>query len=236
MTRLYLPPSLATGPQTLAPEREHYLRNVLRLKDGAPVTVFDGDGVLADARVTRDGRNLALTIERLLPALAPPATRLHLAFALLKGKASEQVLRRATELGATDLWPLYTDHTAVPRKLLATADSAHQLGIIISACEQCGQNQLPNLHPGQSLDALLNDLPATQVLFADMNTEDFPASLSPRDSMLIIGPEGGWSERERTLAIASDLRGVNLGSLVLRAETAPIVGLAMLTMALRAPS
>ncbi|MFK7912379.1 MAG: 16S rRNA (uracil(1498)-N(3))-methyltransferase [Pseudomonadales bacterium] len=233
MKRLYLPPPLRQGPQSLTPDREHYLRNVLRLKSGAQIQVFDGTGVAATATAEANGRKLSLTVAQLQPArdTGQPAT--HLAFALLKGKANEQVLRKATELGATDLWPLYTDHTDVPRKLLTSANGDHQQAIVISACEQCGQNHLPRLHPGQTLDTLLEQAPVAQMLFADMDAEHFPAQLPAADSMVIIGPEGGWSDRELDLVKARAIRRVNLGDLVLRAETAPLVALSMLTMARR---
>lgn len=231
MKRLYLPAPLTPGPQALASDREHYLRNVLRLKDGAPLQVFDGCGLAATAQVISEGRKLVLTIEEILPVSTDAGPATHLAYALLKGKANEQVLRKATELGVTDLWPLYTDHTDVPRKLLANAHGDHQRAIVISACEQCGQNRLPQLHPGQTLEALLQQRPVADLWFADMDAKPFPAQTAATDSMIIIGPEGGWSERERTLATTAGATTVNLGDFVLRAETAPIVALAMLSMA-----
>lgn len=226
--RLYLPAPLTAGTQALEKDRQHYLKNVLRIRDGATLTVFDGLGSHAQARVSLQGRALSLNVEEPLRPQAREEPRVHLAFGLLKGKAMEQVLRKSTELGATDLWPLYTDHTHVPKRALQQTGGEHWHNILVSAAEQCGQNYLPTLHDGQHFAEMLANPPARQMLLTDASGGQWPADLPYADTLLLIGPEGGWSEPELTQATATGIATVNLGPLVLRAETAPLAALATL--------
>jgi 16S rRNA (uracil1498-N3)-methyltransferase len=226
--RLYLPGPYTRGPAALDPSRTHYLKSVLRLRDGAAVLLFDGAGQTASATARHSGRDLMLEIEAVHPPEAAPAPRIHLAWGLLKSKAQEQLLRKATELGATDLWPVYTDHTHEPRKALPAANDARAHAVIASAAEQCGQNWLPALHPGRDLRDLLAALPATARLAMDQHGSDWPHALPQTDTLLLVGPEGGWSDAERAAFDAADVGRVQLGPLVLRAETAPLVALSHL--------
>lgn len=226
--RLYLPGPYAPGPVALDPSRAHYLKSVLRLRDGAAVTLFDGAGQTASATTRHSGRELALVIETVSPPAPAPGPRIHLAFGLLKSKGQDQLLRKCTELGATDLWPVYTEHTHEPRKALPTADDPRALAVIASAAEQCGQNWLPTLHAGRDLAALLTELPASLALAMDQHGRDWPRALPEADTLLLVGPEGGWSDHERTVFDRAEIARVHLGPLVLRAETAPLVALSQL--------
>lgn len=229
--RLYLcldrdpPPAL-----TLDRERAHYLTRVLRLRRGEDVEVFDGRGrawraSLADA----SARTATLQVGEQLADEPAPAPRLHLVQGLLKGGSMDLVVQKATELGATDLWPVHADRSNVPadaerqqRKL------AHWQRVIESAAEQCGALHLPQLHPVQDLAGFLAAPPAADLLVLDPGAPPLPLTLPRRDSAVLIGPEGGWSEPERLALARSGAAWHGLGVRILRGETVPLAALAAL--------
>lgn len=229
--RLYLPPPLASG-QTLALDRDraHYLSRVLRLRPGTEIECFDGAGGAWRARLDEAGRRATvLTLEEALPYQAPPTPTLHLVQGLLKGAAMDQVVQKAVELGATDLWPVVAERSNLPdaddrlaRKRL------HWQRIIESAAEQCGARHLTRLHPVQTFSRWLQTPPNAALILLDPGAERLPVATPRSPLAVLVGPEGGWSEAERRAAAAAGARLHGLGSRVLRAETAPLAVLAAL--------
>ena len=231
--RLFLEGPLAIGERSLPAPRAHYLKNVLRVRSNSPLQLFDGTGALAEASVVRLGREVAIAINSVRQLPAPPAPQVHLACAILKGKAMDQVLRKSTELGVSHLWPFFSEHTDVPRRAVSARTRSHWQSVIISAAEQCGQNFLPHLAPVSALAELTASAPVAQRLFTDASGAPWPKNLAPVDTMVFVGPEGGWSSQELTAAAAAGIPQVSLGPLVLRAETAPLVALTTLAVSWR---
>lgn len=231
--RLFLPAPLQTGEHTLGADRAHYLKNVLRVRDDSELMVFDGTGCMASASVRRQGKDLSLHISSVTQAPLPNGPQVHLAFGLLKGKAMEQVLRKSTELGVTHLWPMYTDHTDVPKRALTQGAEDHWRAVLISAAEQCGQNYLPLLGAVRPFSELLASPPVSQRLCTDASGTDWPANLPRADTLLYVGPEGGWSSQELQSMEAAAVPMINLGPLILRAETAPLVAITTLSVGWR---
>ena len=170
------------------------------------------------------------------PAPAHPVT---LAMALLKGDAFDDVLRRATELGVDAILPLLAEHGEGklpddPERALRRQD--HWRSIAVSACEQCGRDWVPTVFPARTALswlgtaagddmglALLLEPTAMQGMADLVGRVDGPVTLA-------IGPEGGWSGPERRRAREHGVTEVALGTPVLRAETAPVAALAMLSL------
>jgi len=226
---LYLPPPLSAGTeQVLDPDRAHYLTRVLRLPRGAGLICFDGTGTAYQATLSRiQGKTAALQIEAEVERRPAPDRRLHLVQGLLKGAAMDEVIQKATELGATDLWLIAADRSNValsPDRLDRKRD--HWQRIVESAAAQCRQLHLPRLQGPLELAACLAALAGTALLMLDPGAPPLPQALPMGNLALLVGPEGGWSDLERKLAADHGVHRYGLGSLILRAETAPLAALA----------
>jgi len=232
--RLYVDAHLAPDVDlTLDPDRSHYLCRVLRQRRGERVELFRGDGLAYDAEiVTTDPRACDVRVGPIVAREAAPRVRLHLAPALMKGDRIDFVLQKATELGVTDIRFTETEHTVVhiegPR---VERRETHWRGVIVSAAEQCGRLWLPTLHAPQPFAELLRRRDVAQTLLLDPGAAPLGGATPLVDTMLLIGPEGGFSDAEREAALASGARAVGLGRLVLRTDTAPIAAIAVLRQA-----
>jgi len=229
-TRLYVPTSLAVPTLGLEAGRTHYLRHVLRLEKGARVAVFNAsDGEYA-ARIEGFGKGwctLAIEEKRREPASEPD---LWLVFAPIKRARLDFIAEKATELGVSGLWPVYTQHTIVGRvnqeRLMATA---------IEAAEQSERLSIPEIFEPVKLDEALARWPkGRRLIFCDESGGGGPIAdvLAAQDltqpHAILTGPEGGFARDEldaiRKLPFAT---AVGLGPRVLRADTAALAALAI---------
>ncbi len=206
----------------------HHLVRVRRLRRGAPVEVFDGAGRVWSA-VVEDAKAqaCALKVGPLLSETAPPRVRIELAVALLKGDAMDRMLRTATELGVDDIRPLLSGRSQVGRER-ADSRRKHWRRILISAAEQCRRDHLPALHPAQAFDDFLDHSNPAACLLLRPWAPALPMRLPHQSSTLLIGPEGGWTDAEVERTEQLGIRAFSMGSLILRAETAPVAALAAL--------
>lgn len=207
------------------PGQAHYLGTVMRRGPGEALRIFNGrDGEwLARIEAIRKDR-ATLLVERLLRPQSPEPN-LWLLFAPLKRDATDMLVQKATELGASALMPVLTERTNTERVNLTRLAA-----IAMEAAEQSERLTVPALHPPRKMADLLGDWPDLRPLVAAIERTDAPPP--PRglaSAALLIGPEGGFSPgevdllRSRTFLVAA-----SLGPRVLRAETAAIAGLALL--------
>lgn len=233
--RLFVEMPLAAGADVApSPEQAHYLRDVLRLKPGARVLLFNGrDGEWAGevAEVTKK-------VVRLIAAEQTrrqrPVPDLHYLFAPLKRARLDYMAQKATEMGASMLRPVITRHTIAERvnldRLRANA---------IEAAEQCGLLGIPDVEPPSKLGAVLDAWdPARPLIYCD---EAAPIA-SPLDALariprgplaLLIGPEGGFAPEERDgLRARPFVTVISLGPRVMRADTAAVAALAVVNAAI----
>lgn len=229
--RLYLAPPWPIDQQvTLDDAQSHYLSRVLRLDAGRQVTVFDGLGNAASGTVVESGKRTT----RLALTSASPATdkesplNTHLAVGISRGERMDWVLQKATELGVTTISPLFTERTEVRLKGDRLEKKiAHWQQVIISACEQCQRNRLPELRaPVNFADFIQQPMQGLALLLHHRESQSLRQLPRPDALTLLIGPEGGLSETEIEQAMQRhQFRPVALGPRVLRTETAPIVAL-----------
>ena len=228
--RLFLPGPLgdqATVTTTAA--QAHYLAHVMRRGVGDRLRVFngsDGEFVATISDLRRDHAALAIG-EQSRPQ--PREPDLWLIFALLKRGPTELIVQKATELGASALLPAFTTRTNADRTNLDRLTA-----IATEAAEQCGRLTVPTLRPPRALSAILADWPAGRRLIACFErAADLPMPRSNNEpSALLIGPEGGFTDTELdALQARPFVLPVTLGPRLLRAETAAIVGLALLQLA-----
>jgi 16S rRNA (uracil1498-N3)-methyltransferase len=229
--RLFVEAELAAGRTLeLAAEQAHYLKTVLRLKEGACIALFNGKAGEWLARIERFGRGAcAVALETQTRPQTPDAD-LWLVFAPIKRARIDFLVEKATELGVSALHPVMTRYTMVERVNLArlTANA-------IEAAEQSERLSVPQIHAPQKLDHLIAAWDGSRRLMLCDESGTAPpvaAALKTAHSgpwAVLVGPEGGFAETE-----LDDLRKlpfvcpVSLGPRVLRADTAALAGLAVL--------
>jgi len=226
--RLFVSAPLAEGAEVHAtPGQAHYLGTVMRRGVGAPVRLFNGEDGEWQARLASIKRDRAvLAVETRLRAQAAEPD-LWLAFALLKRDATDLVARKATELGVSALLPVTTERTNAER-----VNAARLTAIATEAAEQSERLTVPRIAPVQRLVDLLSEWSPERTLFAAVERSDAKPLRPGRSTSiaaLLVGPEGGFGERELdALRARPFVVPVSLGPRILRAETASIAGLALL--------
>jgi 16S rRNA (uracil1498-N3)-methyltransferase len=228
-------PEAAPGARLHLPEHTaHHAREVLRLRAGAPVRIFDGDGNEYDAAL--DSVSRSLVTARLGGAVAPQPEsplRVTLAISPLKGDLMEWVIQKATELGVAEVRPVITTRTdAVARPALRGSRQERWEKVASGASEQCGRAVVPRIGATTTLGALLSEeFDGFRMVLA---TGEAPRlhSLAVRHAsvLALIGPAGGFDPHEAASLHASRVAPVSLGPRVLRAETAAIAAVAALQM------
>lgn len=215
---------------TLEAEPSRHLYQVLRLKPGAPLYLFDGSGRDFAASISRSGKaGVEVSVQTGGAPEPPPPLVIRLLQGISKGERMDYVLQKAVELGVEELVPLFTEHTVVKLDQARTARRLeHWQRILIGACEQSGRSRLPRLEPPQALDRQLEREPAGLRLVLDAAATTSLAALAPPRPLvtLLVGPEGGLSEREIQNAQAAGFTPVRLGPRILRTETAPLAAIA----------
>jgi 16S rRNA (uracil1498-N3)-methyltransferase len=218
--RIYTPDPLVDAV-TIAGEEFHHAAHVVRLRQGEEVELFDGKGQATNGVVQSIGTtNLIVQIGA--PIDSREATvAIHLAMSIIHLEKFELVLQKATELGVRSIIPMETDRQDI-RKERYRGKHERWEKIIFEATKQCGRAVIPTLEEPTSFDHVMQR--ENKILFdADINPN---SALSPQPSVLLIGPEGGWSEREIALAKEHGAAFERLGERRLRAETAAIVACA----------
>ena len=232
--RFYAPPS-AFADQTvhLTADEARHLRDVLRLKTGDEVYVFNGVGgefrcIVSSTR--RDSAELRVEAE-VEPAKPESQLQLSLCVALLKGEKFDLVVQKATELGVKKVVPVITRYADIHLRDAADATKrvARWQRIALEAAKQSGRALVPEVSAPLPFESLLartsNDL---CVMFSERGGGPL-SSLNPSQNVTaVVGSEGGWADEEIEHARAQDFQIVTLGGRVLRAETAAIAVTALL--------
>jgi len=224
--RFHAPPSAFTKTTiTLAGDEARHLREVLRLKTGDEVYVFDGLGhefrcTVSNAR--RDSSELHIEAE-IEPAKPESQLQLNLCVALLKGEKFDLVVQKATELGATKVTPLITRHADI--RLRDAADATKRVTrwqrIAMEAAKQSGRAFVPEISLPLAFEAAL-EVDGVGVMFSERGGSGLESLSATNAITALVGSEGGWADEEIEAAKARNFHIVTLGGRVLRAETAAI--------------
>lgn len=231
----FFAPDAGAGDSTIAlPDEEaRHLVQVLRLRTGDAVRVFDGRGREWQAVVERiERRGVWVMLGEEVAGAPEPRTRITLAAAILKGDRMDEVVRDAVMLGVAAIQPVIAARTEISAAAVARSGrAARWQRVAVASAKQCGRARLPVIHPPSTLDEvcagdglrLMLVEPSTRA--RGVSLRDVPSSAS---ATLLIGPEGGWTGDEVETAAARGAILLTLGSQTLRADAAPIVALTAL--------
>lgn len=204
----------------------HQWTRVLRFQPGQQLALFDNQARERLYEVLAIGNNaVQLQLKTDLVAQVPKGD-LYLCFSMLKKDKNEWVLQKATELGVRHFVPILSDRTEK-----TGFDMERAQKVVVEASEQCGRADIPRVREPLTLETALKELaPLADLYIAEQHNSQSPAS-DPQSSALavFIGPEGGWSEREKALFSENQMKHIALSGFTLRAETACIVAVAILT-------
>lgn len=230
--RIHVAASFPVGGDVVLPENAaRHVALVLRLREGTPLTLFDGAGIEASAVLSEVGRKRVVAqIEAVREGRGESPLSVHLGQAISKGDRMDYAIQKAVELGVAAMTPLYVEHGDVRLKGDREAKKlAHWQGVAASACEQCGRAVVPPVHPPQTLTAWLAARDETLRLVLHPATDDNWCQRDTIDTAaLLIGPEGGLSDTEIEAARSAGFQPLTLGPRILRTETAPVVALTLL--------
>lgn len=236
--RFFIPASDLAGDQVrLGPEQSHQVCHVLRLKAGDSVVVLDNSGVEYDVTLTAVSRAEAVgLITGQRPAAGEPAAELVLFQSLLAREKFEWVLQKGTEVGVAQFVPVLTDRSLLRAKVVEDSKMDRWRRIVMEAAEQAHRGRVPKISQivsfGEAVDQLVG-------FDRRLIAAPFRETVSLREALegtggkpvsvaLMIGPEGGFTQEEMTLAREKGVAPIRLGPRVLRTETAAIVAAALI--------
>ena len=243
MHRFYVPPN-DWNPTALVLRgaEAHHCRDILRLKRGDKIVLFNGRGSEVTAEITSIA-NAQIHLRKLHEATTPPLRcRITLAQAIPKGKNMDLIVQKAVEIGASEIAPLISDRTIVhlDEESAAQKQSKWQT-IAIEAAKQCGQNWLPEVRRPQKLaeffqrvslvdlqliGSLQSDAQHLKKILSEYSSQH---GRLPTSVLMLVGPEGDFTPAELALARSRGCRPITLGPIILRVETAAIYCLSIVS-------
>ncbi len=227
--RLYVETPLQAGAEVaLTREQSHYLLNVMRVKEGGAVLLFNGRNGEWRAEIVKTGKKVCVLSLRTQTREQDYVPDLELWFAPVKRAATDAIVQKATELGAAAIRPVLT------RRTIATKVREDRLrATVIEAAEQCGRLTVPDVLAPLDLAEALSRLGERKLLFCDEGGNAPPARAALTGESrgawaVLIGPEGGFEPAERAMLQAQDrVVAVSLGPRIMRADTAAIAALSL---------
>lgn len=241
MARFYCPLPLVPGQVVDLPPTAARHVQVLRMQPGHTLTLFNGEGGEFSAEVQHMGRSdVRVVVGEHRDVECEAAIQVHLAVGMPANERMDWLVEKATELGVHRISPLMTERSVI--RLTgerAEKKQMHWQAVAASASEQCGRNRVPVIDMPERLDAWLAKQTAQAgvvqgVLSLHASTQPLQVlrgSAEPKSWVLLSGPEGGLTDTEDAAARTKGFAAVSLGTRVLRAETAALGALALLTLA-----
>jgi 16S rRNA (uracil1498-N3)-methyltransferase len=233
-TRVFVDLPLSAGVRVALPEdAANHLVRVLRMQPGEACVLFNGEGRDFPATLLAANKR-GVEVEVGAPVVVDNESPLRIALVqgIARGEKMDWILQKATELGVASFHPVQSDRSEVklegdraPKRL------AHWRSVVASACEQSGRARVPEVAPAQALHVLVEGpLASTHRFILDPEADASIATMPPLegDCVLAVGPEGGWSPRDRQALHAAGFTGLRLGPRILRTETAGIAAIAAL--------
>ena len=233
--RCFVDAALSPGARVVLPESAAgHLVRVLRLREGDDCVLFNGDGNDHAARISAAGkREVVVEILSTQAVTNESPLAITLVQGIARGEKMDLILQKATELGVARFMPVLAERTEVKLDAERSAKRmAHWSSVIESACEQSGRARVPALNAPAALSAAAGSLSeeATKLILDPQGEHSLQSLAAPAAAnvAIAIGPEGGWSPRDRDTLRAAGFTGLRLGPRVLRTETAGLAAIAAL--------
>jgi 16S rRNA (uracil1498-N3)-methyltransferase len=209
---------------------EHtHLKRVLRLRAGETIRITNGRGLLVSATIQAVDDRATMVRVTATETDSPPPRRLALALPLLQRAHFDDAVAQCVEVGVTEFIPVHAEKCHVRAWTPALAKRVTR--VAVSAMKQSGRAWLPPLRPAVDVERLAAAFDEYQtVLLADASGEPLPAAVPRGDTLAIVGPEAGFSERETGRLLAAGARAVSISRHRLRAQTAATVLVSMLAL------
>jgi 16S rRNA (uracil1498-N3)-methyltransferase len=228
--RIHCSQRLGPGAQfALEPEAAQHVGKALRLKAGDAIAVFDGRGGEYDATIQRIEKDrVDVKVGAWRDVDVESRVRVGLAHGLPEADKMDWVIQKAVELGVAWIQPLVCERSVVRLSgERAARREAHWRRVAVAACEQSGRTRIPEVRPTLGFQSWIAVPAATPRWMLEPSGAAIASKRAPAEPFeLLVGPEGGLSERERDLALSQGCEPVALGPRILRTETAPIAALA----------
>jgi 16S rRNA (uracil1498-N3)-methyltransferase len=205
-------------------DEEHRHLVVARAEPDEVIEVFDGRGSVWKTTVESVQKRETIVKVAEFRRVEPDPVDVTLALAMIRVSAFELALEKAVEVGVTQIVPFMAERSN------ATAGNRQDRWqrILIEAAKQSKHFYLPALHEPATFDQVLLIPAASKIMFAEHNGGPLKSALAGSPVLYLIGPEGGWSDREYSTALDKGFHAVSLGAAILKAETAAIVGAALI--------
>jgi len=231
ITRFYCPNLQAEEHLfTLPPSAHRHAVQVLRLKQGDKVRLFNGLGLECDAELVEvTKRESQVSLGTVITIDNESPLNITLLQGISRGERMDYALQKAVELGVNRVIPVVTERCNVQLSG-GRADKrlSHWQGVIVSACEQSGRSLLPSLTNVMQLDEALLEIDVLCKLVLDpLAATGFTEIAQQKKMALLIGPEGGLSEQEIQQANKANFQSIRFGPRILRTETATVAALAV---------
>jgi 16S rRNA (uracil1498-N3)-methyltransferase len=234
MTRIYQPVTLDIDSTLKLDEKaSHHLARVLRASLGDVVTLFNGQGGEYEAVISKiDKKGVEVEVRRFDAREVESPVNICLAQGIARGEKMDYIVQKAVELGVKTIVPLMTERCNV--RLANEREEKrvqHWQSVAVSACEQSGRNRIPEICSPIALNTWLQEVKADLCFVLSPHVEHTLPDVeiaAGSTVVLLIGPEGGLSDQEVTLALRHEFRPLNLGPRVMRTETASIAAMSVL--------
>jgi len=231
--RLYIAQPLKTNTLVhLDKDASRYLGSVLRMSKGQSVVLFNGQGGEFQGELVNLTKNQAtVSVLQSKTEDRESPLKVHLVIGISRGERMDWVIQKATELGVTEITPVFTERTEVklsgPR---LEKKQNHWQQIAISACEQSHRNIVPIVHGCSALSSWIElNLEGLKIILHHRTDQKLCAMVKPNQGViLLVGPEGGLSDHEINLAENEGYNPLMLGPRVLRTETAPLAAISIM--------
>ncbi len=221
---VYLPAVAFQDNRIRIADEEHHHLVVGRAEKGEMIEIFDGKGNVWTASVESVSKRETTAVLKESRKVSPPSTELILGIAMIRTAALELALEKAVEIGVTRIAPFTATRSN------ATAVNRHDRWsrIVIEAAKQSKRYHVATIDRVAKFDELLAIPASTKIMFAERNGGPLQSALADSPALYLIGPEGGWTDDEMAAARAAGFHPVSLGTGILKAETAAIVGGALI--------
>lgn len=229
--RFYVDAPLGAGSTIeLSEEAAHHAANVLRVRAGDAVTLFDGRGGEYAARVASlQKKKVIVGVERHVPVERESPLHVVLVQGVSSGERMEFTIRKAVELGVAEVRPvLAASSVARPKGERAASRIAHWQRIAISACEQCGRNTVPAIRALGPVPGGPFEPDSLKLLLSPRGKTRLSHVQGGQRFVLAAGPEAGFTPEEEEAFLKAGFQPVTLGPRILRTETAALAALAAL--------